>query len=160
MNKFFWPDHKVLLNVLIDLIPSSCHLGILSSEVNGYWQVDLIDFQKYNERGFKWILTVVDVFSKYLWARPLKNKSAEEVKEAFSCIFKERRPIVLQTDNSKEFKNTVLADYLSLWGITLGWCQDNGNRSNQESKFDFLATHQRLVKIDQGQQKIKIVCTN
>jgi len=48
----------------------------------------------------------------------LKNKSAEEVKVAFSLIFKERRPIVLQTDNSKEFKNTVLANYLRLWGIT------------------------------------------
>jgi len=84
---------------------------------NGHWQADLIDFQKYNERGFKWILTVVDVFSKYLWALPLKNKSAEEVKEAFSCIFKERRLIVLQTDNGKEFRNTVLADYLRLWGI-------------------------------------------
>jgi len=33
---------------------------------------------------------VVDVFSKYLWARPLKKKSAEEVKEAFSHIFKAR----------------------------------------------------------------------
>jgi len=30
----------------------------------------------------------------------------------------------------------------------LGWRQDNRNRSNQESKFDFLATHQCLVKID------------
>jgi len=43
---------------------------------------------------------------------------------------------------------------------SLGWRQDNGNRSNQESKFDFLATHQRLVKIYEGQQKIKIVRTN
>jgi len=42
----------------------------------------------------------------------------------------------------------------------VGWRQDNGNRSNQESKFDFLATRQRLVKIDEGQQKIKIVRTN
>jgi len=42
----------------------------------------------------------------------------------------------------------------------LGWRQDNGNRFNQESKFDFLATHQRLVKIDEGQRKIKIVRTN
>jgi len=42
----------------------------------------------------------------------------------------------------------------------IGWRQDNGNRSNQESKFDFLATWQCLVKIDKGQQKIKIVRTN
>jgi len=33
-------------------------------------------------------------------------------------------------------------------GARIGWRQDNGNRSNQESKFDFLATHQCLVKID------------
>jgi len=45
-------------------------------------------------------------------------------------------------------------------GVLLGWRQDNGNRSNQESKFDFLATRQCLVKIDEGQQKIKIVRTN
>jgi len=42
----------------------------------------------------------------------------------------------------------------------LGWRQDNGNRSNQESKFDFQATRQQLGKIDRGQQKIKIVRTN
>jgi len=44
--------------------------------------------------------------------------------------------------------------------MIVGWRQDNGNGSNQESKFDFLATHQCLVKIDEGQQKIKIVRTN
>jgi len=44
--------------------------------------------------------------------------------------------------------------------VWLAWCQDNGNRANQESKFDFVATRQCLVKIDEGQQKIKIVCTN
>jgi len=63
---------------------------LLISEVNGHWQMDLINLQKYNERGYKWILTTVDVFSKYLWARPLKNKTAEEVKEALSKIFKDR----------------------------------------------------------------------
>jgi len=40
--------------------------------------------------------------------------------------------------------------------VYLGWCQDNRNRSNQESKFDFLATRQQLGKIDGGQQKIKL----
>jgi len=43
---------------------------------------------------------------------------------------------------------------------TLGWRQDNRNRSNQESKFDFLATLQQLGKMNGGQQKIKIVRTN
>jgi len=38
--------------------------------------------------------------------------------------------------------------------------QDNRNKANQESKFDFLATRLCLGKIDEGQQKIKIVRTN
>jgi len=42
---------------------------------------------------------------------------------------------------------------------SLGWRQDNGNRSNEESKFDFLATGLCPVKIDDGQQKIKIFRT-
>jgi len=63
---------------------------IFSDEVNGHWQMDFIDFQKYNERGYKWILTTVNVFSKYLWVRPLKNKTVEGVKEALSKIFKDR----------------------------------------------------------------------
>jgi len=41
--------------------------SIFSREVNGHWQAVLINFQKYNESGFKWILTMVDVFRKYLW---------------------------------------------------------------------------------------------
>jgi len=50
--------------------------------------------------------------------------------------------------------------YFSFVGCQkLVWRQDNRNRSNQESKFDFVATHQ-LRKIDGGQQKIKIVRTN
>jgi len=39
-------------------------------------------------------------------------------KSFLSYIQRERRPIVLQTGNGKEFKNTVLAHYLRLWGIT------------------------------------------
>jgi len=57
------------------------------------------------------------------------------------------------------FKNLVLiqrndAHVWDLWCFLVddaGWCQDNGNRSNQESKFDFLATVQCLVKIEIGE---------
>jgi len=51
-------------------------------------------------------------------------------------------------------------DVSDLSSSSVGWCQDNGNRSNQESKLDFLATRECLVKIDEGYQKIKIVRSN
>jgi len=49
-----------------------------------------------------------------------------------------------QTNQSWDVDNSDCVTFL-------GWRQDNGNRSNQESKFDFLATRQCLVKIDEGQ---------
>ncbi len=61
---------------------------------NQFWQADLNEMIPYkNEnKNFKYILTVIDVFSRYAWALPLKNKTAGEVKSAFvkifSCIFR------------------------------------------------------------------------
>jgi len=45
-------------------------------------------------------------------------------------------------------KEESVSHSATLFYRLVGWRQDNGNRSNQKSKFDFLATRQRLVKID------------
>jgi len=54
-----------------------------------------------------------------------------------------------------DLKNVVTVKLCFVGHEKIGWCQDNGNRPNQESNFDFLATRQCLVKIGEGQQKIK-----
>lgn len=61
-------------------------------------------FAKFNS-GVKYLLTVIDVFSKYGWIVPLKSKTGVEVAEAFSKIYKERRPEKLWVDKGKEFYN-------------------------------------------------------
>ena len=56
--------------------------------------------------GIKYLLTVIDVFSKYGWIVPLKTKTGVEVAEAFNKIFKEgRRPAKLWVDKGREFYN-------------------------------------------------------
>lgn len=73
------------------------------------WQADLVDMQPYVKvnKGFKYILTVIDVLSKYGWAAPLKSKNAQDVTEAFQVIIERgRKPANLQTDNGKEFYNS------------------------------------------------------
>jgi len=45
-------------------------------------------FSKYN-KGVKYLLTVVDIFSKYGWMIPLKNKTGTEVASALQKVFKE-----------------------------------------------------------------------
>lgn len=77
-------------------------------DVNEQWQADLADVSliaKQNN-GYRFILTVIDIFSRYAWARPLKTKRGEEVAAAFVNIFEEGNiPKRIQTDQGKEFEN-------------------------------------------------------
>ena len=54
------------------------------------WQADLCDVQKFESQnaGHKFILTVIDVLSKYGWAIPIKNKKPESVVQAFKEVLK------------------------------------------------------------------------
>lgn len=45
-------------------------------------------FSKWN-KGYRYLLMVLDVFSKYGWIEPLKDKTGETVTEAFKRVFKE-----------------------------------------------------------------------
>ena len=84
--------------------------------INQQWSADLVDLKnlsKYN-KGMKYLLTVVDVFSKYAFVHPLKSKSGPALKEAFETIFtrSKRIPLSLHTDKGKEFLNSTLQRYL------------------------------------------------
>ena len=59
-------------------------------------------FKNYNYKT-NYILTVIDIFSKYAWAVPIKKKTGLEITKAFKKIFKERVPSKLQTDKGTEF---------------------------------------------------------
>ena len=71
------------------------------------WDADLLDLQdlaQWNDQN-KYILVVIDAFSKYLWLRALKNKKSELVKDAMTSVLDEAKnsPISLYTDQGTEF---------------------------------------------------------
>ena len=66
--------------------------------------MDLSSISKYND-GYKFLLTVIDIFSKVAWAIPLENKSGQTLTETFSILFQQRKPAHLQTDKGMEFLN-------------------------------------------------------
>ena len=75
--------------------------------IDDLWQADLVDLSalsKHND-GNKYILTCIDVFSKYAWAIPLKTKSGPELTDAFKSFLVDRHPAHLQTDKGTEFLN-------------------------------------------------------
>ena len=87
---------------------------VLVNGLDEQWQADLVDMQfaeKVND-GVKYLLTVIDVLSKYAWVRPLTSKTGDALVEAFRSIFEEGRvPQRIQTDNGTEFLNKKLQSY-------------------------------------------------
>lgn len=73
------------------------------------FQADLVEMIPYARinRCFKYILVVIDVFSKFLWTRAIKNKTGRDVSAAMKDIFNKsnRIPKNVQTDLGKEFYN-------------------------------------------------------
>lgn len=88
---------------------------IMAYGVDDCWQADLVDLSSLAESngGYKYMLTVIDVLSKYAWIRLLKNKFGQSVLKAFQSVFKEgRRPRNLTTDEGKEFVNRNFQSFL------------------------------------------------
>ena len=93
----------------------------VANSIDHQWAADLADMKNlspYN-KGVKYLLTVVDVLSKYAWVVPMKNKTGAEQTRAFESILKEgRKPLRLQTDKGSEFFNKMFQDYLAQQKIT------------------------------------------
>jgi hypothetical protein len=81
---------------------------IIEAIPNHRWQVDVIDMDKYskNNGGRKYILNCVDVFSRKLWLRALKNLEAKTTTKAIKSIIDKAgiKPNIIQTDNGVEFQ--------------------------------------------------------
>lgn len=77
-------------------------------------QADLIDVQKYASanNGVRYILTVIDIFSKLAYAIPLKDKRGGTLAAAFTELLKIYRPSRLQTDEGTEFTNRLVQKVL------------------------------------------------
>ncbi|XP_046753062.1 uncharacterized protein LOC124416182 [Diprion similis] len=72
------------------------------------WQADLVEMRQYAKinKNFNYILTVIDVLSKFAWAVALENKSAQSVVDGFKEVLQSgRSPKNLQSDDGKEFFN-------------------------------------------------------
>jgi len=84
--------------------------------IDEQWAGDLIEVITIAEsnRGYRSLLTVVDVFSKYVSVEPTKTKSGQDVTIAFEKILKRsqgRQPQKLETDDGKEFLQQTLPSF-------------------------------------------------
>ena len=90
---------------------------VLVNGTDKLWAADLVDMQAFTKfnRGVKYLLTVIDVFSKYSWLIPLKDKMGKFVASALKTIFKERKPEKMWVDKGKEFYNKDVKELIELY---------------------------------------------
>lgn len=116
---------------------------IVAFAMNQLWQVDLVDMQKYatSNKNYKYILLIVDVFTRKAYAIPLKTKSASAIYDAFEAMFNDESigsPQKILSDNGSEFidkriqklfedeqiiHNTALVDDHNTLGIIDRFCR-------------------------------------
>ncbi len=89
--------------------------------MNEQWQADLVEMQHFSRenRGHRYILCVIDIFSRFAYTRPLLNKTGPEVAVALTSIFEIEKPKRLQTDQGLEFYNQHVRQVMNMFDIEL-----------------------------------------
>ncbi|WUR04298.1 putative integrase-like protein [Vairimorpha necatrix] len=123
---------------------------ILSKYPRERYVADLIDLRLYHElnEGYKWLLNVVDSFTKFCWTVPLYVKSSISEGNAFETLFRTFNPcFILHTHNGREFVNQVLDDLCQKYEIRhvrgrarCSWIQGQKERCNQIIKWMIAST--------------------
>ena len=94
---------------------------IIVNHINEIVAADLVEMQKFARlnKGYRYSLTYIDIFSKFAWVIPLKDKKGINAKNALEKIFKQRKCEYLWTDKGKEFYNKQVQDLLKENNIKL-----------------------------------------
>ena len=89
---------------------------VYSSFRDNIWSADLADMQLLStfNKGFRFLLCVIDIFSKYPWVVPLKDKKGISIVDAFQIILKEcnRKPNKIWVDKGSELYNSSFKKWL------------------------------------------------
>ena len=92
--------------------------------IDDIWSLDILDLKDYgpkNNRGYRYVLVIIDNFSKFGWTVPVKNKNAQTIKDSFEnvLISSKRKPNLIESDRGKEFYNNIFQDFLNKNNIKL-----------------------------------------
>ena len=104
---------------------------VFAKQVDDIWTADLVDMSLFSKsnKGYKYLFTVIDVFSKYGWIVPLKTKTGKEVAQAFRKLFHNGQPSRFWTDKGTEFYNRQLKGVLEANNVML-YSTENEEKSS------------------------------
>ena len=88
-------------------------LPVVVFDIDQQWVADLIEVQTLSKqnKGYRYVLVVIDAFSKYAWARPIKKKTGKDVTDAFAKILKEPKEGNLRHYRQMQAKNFTIRPF-------------------------------------------------
>ena len=89
---------------------------ITAFQANETWQMDIFDLSRYKyfNKDCRYLMAVVDVFTRKAFVEPMKSKDSNACVTAFSNIMRktQAKPRVMLTDNDAAFLHTPFQDLL------------------------------------------------
>ena len=117
---------KIFINEIYSKPPKKNYITNKTDvhHIDDIWSLDILDLKDYgreNNRGYRYVLVIIDNFSKFNWSIPLKNKRALTIKDSFENILisSKRKPNLIESDRGKEFYNNIFQDFLNKNNIKL-----------------------------------------
>ena len=117
---------KIFINEIYSKGPRKSNLTNKTDvyHIDDIWSLDILDLKDYgpeNNRGYRYVLVIIDNFSKFGWTIPLKNKNAQAIKDSFENILigSKRKPNLIESDRGREFYNNIFQDFLNKNNIKL-----------------------------------------
>ena len=110
-------------------------------------------------KGNKYLLTVIDVLSKYAWAVPIKSKRSQDMIRGLESIYQQaspRRPLRVQTDQGKEFYNRGVqawfkkqgSHHFSTYGDSKASVVERWRRTSKQRMYRYFTAHNTLCYVD------------
>ena len=111
---------------------------IIVNHIDEMFAADLVEMQKFAKlnKGYRYLSTCIDIFSKFAFAIPLKDKEGINVKSALQKVFKERKCDFLWTDRGTEFYNKQVQDLLNENNIKLYLTSNSEIKSSVVERFN------------------------
>ena len=100
-------NHQLAAELHKTIIKTFQKRTVYSGFKDNIWGADLDDMQLISKsnKGFRFLLRVIDIFSKYAWVAPLKDKKGISIVNAFQKILDDsvRKPNKIWVDNGSGF---------------------------------------------------------
>jgi len=133
---------------------------IFTTSIDDLWNADLIIMRKYSNEndGYNYMLVVIDTFSKFSWALPIKTKHGITVAKAFEEIIENAKlqnhksPNLLHVDKGTEFRNKSFKEVLEKYNIKM-YHTENKEKSAIIERFNRTLNQKMKIEFEINENK-------